>query len=160
MNNLSQLIEKYFQGETTLEEEKQLRAYFQRGNIEPEWRVYQPLFKLLEVEQNREMGEHFENKVYQKIQPSQKKTRRIFLTHRWIGAVAASLALVFSIWWLYPELSPEPASAINWEQYEPEDPKEAYQITKKALMKVSVELNRGAQKAAREVGTLQDFLKE
>lgn len=160
MNNISQLIEKYFRGETTLEEEQQLKVFFQQEDIAPEWKVYQPLFKLLEVEQGRKMGDHFENKVYQKIQASQRKTRIIPLVHRWAGAVAASLLLVLSIWWLYPELSPEPASAINWEQYEPEDPREAYQITKEALMKVSVELNRGAQKAAEEVGALQDFLKE
>jgi hypothetical protein len=160
MNNISQLIEKYFQGETTLEEEKQLKTFFQQEDIAPEWKIYQPLFNFLEVEKSRKPGEHFESKVYQEIQPTQKKTRVLHLAPRWIGAVAASLLLVLSIWWLYPELSPEPASAINWEQYEPEDPKEAFQITKKALMKVSVELNRGAQKAAQEVGALQDFLKE
>ncbi len=160
MNNISQLIEKYFQGETSLEEEKQLKAFFQQEDIAPEWKVYQPLFMLLELEQSQEVGRNFEDKIYQKIQPTQKKTSRLFVVRHWMGAVAASLVLVLSIWWLYPDLSPEPASAINWEQYEPEDPKEAYQITKDALMKVSIELNRGAMKAAQEVDALQDFLKD
>ena len=160
MNNISQLIEKYFQGETSLEEEKQLRAYFQQEDIAPEWKVYLPLFGLLESERSQKVGEEFETNVYKKIKPTQKKTRMLYARHHWITAVAASLILVLSIWWLYPELSPEPASAINWEQYEPEDPQEAYRITKETLIKVSMELNRGAEKAASEVSLLKDLLKK
>jgi hypothetical protein len=79
MNNISQLIEKYFQGETTLKEEKQLKIFFQQEDIAPEWKIYQPLFNFLEVEKSRKPGEHFESKVYQKIQPTQKKTRVLHL---------------------------------------------------------------------------------
>lgn len=160
MNNISQLIDKYFQGETSLEEEKQLRAYFQQEEILPELKLYQPLFGLIESERSQKMEEGFDNRIYHKIKPAQKKTRVLFKTYHWIGAVAASMLLVFSLWWMYPELSPEPASAINWEQYEPEDPEEAYRITKDALIKVSVELNRGAEKAASEVNLLKELLKK
>ena len=160
MSNINQLIEKYFQGETSLEEENLLRAYFHQEDIPQELKIYQPLFGLLDSERTKGVGNHFDNKVFQQIGPSQKKRSPLYPLHRWMGAVAASLILVMSIWWLYPELSPEPASAVNWEKYEPEDPKEAYRITKEALMKVSVELNRGATKAAKEVGGIKDFLKE
>jgi len=160
MNNIEQLIDKYFRGETTLEEEAQLRRYFQRPDIAPELETYRPLFGLLEQERNRQLGPSFDEKVYQKIGPSQKKAPVVKAVYRWAGAAAASLILVLSVWWLYPAVEPDPSSAINWEQYEPEDPKEAFRITRDALMKVSIELNRGARKAAGEVSQIKRIMSE
>ncbi len=161
MSNIEQLIEKYFEGSTTLEEEKQLRQFFQQSDVPNHLSRYLPLFGLLEKERSAGLSRDFDERLYQKIKPTQKKTRLRMLSYRWMVAAAASLILAVSIWWLYPQLeSRSSASAVNWEQYEPDDPKEAYRITKNALMKVSMELNRGARKAASEVRSVKDFLKE
>ncbi len=160
MNNISQLIDKYFRGETTLEEESQIKTFFQQADIPQHLKVYQPLFSLLDEEKEKQLSQKFDQEIYNKIKPTQKKTFRLNTIHRWSSAVAASLVLVLSIWWLYPNVEQEASSAINWEQYEPEDPQEAYRITRDALMKVSMGLNRGAEKAAKEVGFLKSILKE
>lgn len=47
---INDLIEKYFAGETSLEEEKILRGYFNGSNIDPRLLSYAPLFQFFERE--------------------------------------------------------------------------------------------------------------
>ncbi len=161
MNRITQLIDKYFQGETTLEEEKELRQFFLQKDVPMQFQKYRPLFALLEKERASGLNNDFDEQFFQKMQTTPKKPRIRSLSYRWIGAVAASAILALSLWWLYPQVETNATdSAINWEQYEPDDPKEAFRITKSALLRVSIELNIGAEKAAREVRSVKDFLKE
>jgi tRNA G46 methylase TrmB len=43
--DIKALLEKYFEGLTSLEEEQALREYFQGEKIDPELKIYQPLFQ-------------------------------------------------------------------------------------------------------------------
>lgn len=52
LDRMKDLIEKYFAGETSLEEEKILRGYFSSPDIDPSLRKYQPLFQFFEVEKD------------------------------------------------------------------------------------------------------------
>ena len=45
MNNIKILIEKYFEGLTSLDEEQQLRDYFRQENVPQELEMYKPLFQ-------------------------------------------------------------------------------------------------------------------
>ena len=47
---INDLIEKYFAGETSLEEEQILRGYFNGSNIDPRLSSYAPLFQFFEKE--------------------------------------------------------------------------------------------------------------
>lgn len=47
---INDLIEKYFAGETSLEEEQILRGYFNGSNIDPRLLSYAPLFQFFEKE--------------------------------------------------------------------------------------------------------------
>ncbi|MDR0546694.1 MAG: hypothetical protein LBG77_03800 [Dysgonamonadaceae bacterium] len=38
---MSELIQKYFEGVTSLEEEERLRDYFQSEKVADEWKIYQ-----------------------------------------------------------------------------------------------------------------------
>ena len=51
---INDLIEKYFAGETSLEEEKILRGYFNGSNIDPRLLSYAPLFQFFEKEKTVE----------------------------------------------------------------------------------------------------------
>lgn len=44
MNTLDNLLDRYFEGETSAEEERRLRNLFVSGEIPAEWEVYRPLF--------------------------------------------------------------------------------------------------------------------
>lgn len=51
--NITDLLNKYFEGETSCREERELRRFFAKGDLPEELEVYRPLFAFLEQEANR-----------------------------------------------------------------------------------------------------------
>lgn len=51
--NIEELLNKYFEGETTCEEERELRRFFTRGIIPEHLQMYRPMFAFLN-EENRQ----------------------------------------------------------------------------------------------------------
>lgn len=149
------LLDKYFDGETSLQEEQQLQAYFRQPEVHPSLRSYQPMFQFFHTEQERQLNMDFETRLLEKLQQMEKPRVRVVQMRVWIARAAAVLILAAGIWWVYPKFQTqhqEPvAQTIDWSKYEPDTPEEAYQILKTSLHKVSTELNTGAEKAANEV---------
>lgn len=48
--NIEELLNKYFEGETTCEEERQLRQYFAEGMVPEHLEVYRPMFAFFDKE--------------------------------------------------------------------------------------------------------------
>lgn len=150
---IHELLEKYFEGTTSLEEEAQLKVFFQQAEVPEDLRVYQPLFEYFTDQKDVQLGQDFDDKVLVQIQ-QRGKIRKLYSR---LAAVAASLILLTSIWWVYTPTEPVAVSeqAIDWSKYEPKTVEEAYEITKAALTKVSVELNEGTNTAVKEVYKIQ-----
>jgi len=79
------LLEAYFEGETTLKEESQLREYFSGSNVAPHLEAYKSLFIGLKNTQ----AEVSEREV---ILPEVTKT-----SNRWWLSVAASVVIVLGV---------------------------------------------------------------
>lgn len=142
------LVDRYFAGETTLEEEQQLRDYFQDGKqLEPTLKGIQPLFQWAKAERAR-------------VAPTTVKRptlyRKLPLYAR-IASVAALFLLAVMVTWRFSEfVNPEPQTAqINWEQYEVESPEEAAVILTAALQKAGITLQAGAEQALRELESVE-----
>ncbi len=158
---VNELLNRYFDGETSLQEEAALRAYFNQPEVPASLRTWQPLFQYLESERSEQLDESFEVKLLEKIaatEHSGPRIRRLGYTLFLRAAAVALLAL--STWWVYDtlqtEVAAEPvAETIDWSKYEPETPEEAYQILKTSLTKAANELNEGAQSAAQEMGKIR-----
>jgi hypothetical protein len=58
-NTIDTLLDRYWEGECTLEEERQLKAYFS-GPVAPDHRKYAPLFQAIALEQNIQMRNDLE----------------------------------------------------------------------------------------------------
>ena len=56
MKDIETLINKYFEGETTCEEERRLRRFFAEGLVPEHLEVYRPMFAFFEAEQ-KELAE-------------------------------------------------------------------------------------------------------
>ena len=125
---VEQLLEKYFQGATTIAEEKQLKAYFSSNDVAPHLAKYQTLFSYFEIQK----GTQFEQKL--PLQPRKQSTVK------WIG-IAASFVVLFGLatFYFYPS---EP-------KYEDlgtyDNPEEAFAATQKALLMVSEQVNIGME---------------
>ena len=50
MEKINELLDKYFKGNTSIEEENILKAYFASEKVKPEHMTYKPLFKVFELE--------------------------------------------------------------------------------------------------------------
>ena len=125
---VEQLLEKYFQGETTIAEEKQLKAYFSSNDVAPHLVKYQSLFGYFETQK----GTQFEQKL--PLQPRKQNTVK------WIG-IAASFVVLFGLatFYFYPS-EPKHEDLGTYD-----NPEEAFAATHKALLMVSEQVNVGME---------------
>lgn len=86
--NIENLLEKYFEATTTVQEEQELQAYFSQDNVAPHLQEYQPMFQ------------HFTNlKSEQFTRNVPLKPRKNYL--KWISVAAVFLlttGLFFNEW--------------------------------------------------------------
>ena len=64
---VEQLLEKYFQGETTIAEEKQLKAYFSSNDVASHLAKYQSLFGYFETQKGTQLSKNFHYNLENKI---------------------------------------------------------------------------------------------
>ncbi len=123
---VEQLLKQYFEGTTTIAEEKQLKTYFSSNDVAPHLVKYQALFGYFEMQK----GTQFEQKLT--LQPRKQ------FSVKWIG-IAASFVVLFglSTFYFYPTKSE------NVELGTFKSPEEAYVETQKALFMVAEQVNLG-----------------
>lgn len=116
------LLSKYWNGDTSIEEEKQIKEFFKENrSISPEG-MY---FKGLEQKQNLTSSH------------SWKKPKNFT---RWSVAASVSIGLLVALL-VFKDASKKEAFVVD-------DPKEALEITRNALMMVSSGLNEGTSYSA------------
>jgi hypothetical protein len=122
MKEIKDLIEKYYEGGTSLEEEKKLSDFFRKGDIPEELQLYKTQFNFYESEKRYEpLSSDFDDKILDKI--TQKKIiikepqkPRFILK---IVSIAASLIILISAYFIfYPENIKDDYSLTTQEQYE------------------------------------------
>lgn len=98
--HIEQLLERYWQCETSLEEEAELRTFFTGEHIPEHLLRYRDLFIYQQLQQEEHLGEDFDKRILAQIEDTPVvKVRRISLTRRFMPVfkAAAALALVLSI---------------------------------------------------------------
>lgn len=102
--NIDELINQYFEGETSAEEERQIRAFFASGHVPERLAVYTSLFAYFDEEiaekQKRELA----------VIPQHEDNRRIPFSRRtvfWlVSGVAACLLFLLGIGRLFNPMDP------------------------------------------------------
>ena len=83
---INQLLERYWNCETSLEEEGILHAFFSQKDVPAELRQYQPLFAYQQLEaKEKHLGADFDNRllaIIEEDEPIKVKARTITLTQR------------------------------------------------------------------------------
>ena len=126
LHNIKQLLEKYFEGQTSIQEEKELKNYFASENISPELMQYQDLFAYFSEEQQTETQKEFVLK---------QKTQQ-----KWLW-MAASAIIVLTIGFTFLK---QPIASDDLGTFD--NPEIAFEETQKALQLLAENLNRGKQK--------------
>ena len=127
LNSIEKLLEKYDNGETSLKEEQQLKAYFAQDEVAPHLESYKTMFQYF----NKTKQE-----LYTKDVPLQPRKNYIY---QWIS-VAAVAVLMLGIF--IPNILGSDSSKTLAE-YTPEEQK-VYHDTKNALSMLSSSFNDAA----------------
>lgn len=152
------LLEKYFEGKTSLEEEAKLLSYFNSGEVEEDLKVYQPLFEHFAEAQQQALPSDFDEKLFKKLEGHEAKVVRMGNWPRQLLRIAAVGALVVAAMvylWKPTVAHSQQQAAIDWSKYEITDEQQAYDETVKALRLVSNKLHKGTKKAAHEVDKME-----
>ena len=93
---IEQLLERYWQGVTTLQEEAILRAFFCQPDIPEHLQKYQPLFAL---EKEEVLGDDFDARILEMIGEEEPKAKIVNLTSRLMPLfkAAAIVAIILTL---------------------------------------------------------------
>ena len=136
---LNRLLEKYYKGESTEAEERDLKVFFNGNTIPEGYEAERAIFGYyLAVSDVPEPSSDFEARILAGIVESQnksgsRKNRRFVLT---VLSTAAGILILTGSYFFFVHRS-EPRDTFS-------DPKLAYAETMKILMDVSSQLNQGA----------------
>ena len=144
---IEQLLEKYWSCETSLEEEKELRDYFNGNNAAEVHGDAASLFRYFESERNRTSTEDIERNVTKEIRKRQRgKIISMVNVYRMARIAAGLLVVVVATYFVRQEVRksypPEIADTIS-------DPKLALEETKKALMMISKGFGKAKEGASK-----------
>jgi hypothetical protein len=97
-NSMNQIIEKYWNGESTLEQEQTLISYFNSNNIAVEHEKYAPMFQLIHQHKSNVISDKFDKKLQSAIH---ERTKVVSFTKPYYFRIAAAIALLISTALLY-----------------------------------------------------------
>lgn len=132
-SRIEELMAKYWEGKTTLEEEAEIKLFYK------------------ENPSLTKSGDYFMNVRKRTSVKSQVKfdhPGKRFSSVRWSAAAAIVIGVMTAVLVL--------RDANDHSVYTVEDPKEAYEITRKALLMVSSGLNEGTDYSARELKRINE----
>ncbi len=96
---IEQLLKRYWQCETSLEEEAQLRAFFSGSDVPAHLLRYKELFVYEQLQQEVHLGEDFDARVLAEIEVPVVKAKRLTLAARFIPLfkAVAVVAVILSL---------------------------------------------------------------
>ncbi len=115
---IEKLLEKYYEAETSLQEEKILKEYFSGSEIP------------IHLQEHKDMFNYFDNSLLETSNRSIKLTKKT-IALRWLS-IAAMLVFFISVYSLYQQ-----------NEAEKQEAQLAYMETQKALDLISSSLNKG-----------------
>ncbi len=94
---IEQLIDRYFEGETTLEEEHILREFFAQGQVPQHLTPWQPLFRSEASLAAAHLDEHFDSRLLERTGETHVAARRITFRRRLQPLFKAAAFVAFAI---------------------------------------------------------------
>ena len=133
LNKIEDILEKYFQGETSIAEENQLKEYFSSPNVAQHLEQYKPMFGYFS--QAKEQKSTYEI-------PLQSKKRNV----AWLSIAASAVVLLgIGTYFFMSEQKEATAVASQTELGTYDNPEEALKATQKALALLSNNVNVGIE---------------
>lgn len=155
-NKIEALLNKYWNCETSLEEEQQLRDYFKGGNIPEQLRETAALFRYFELQKKKSLSDvSFDAQVLAKTKRANKSIV-VKLVYNTLRIAAGVAVLVVAVWFIRNEVRKDTPQAVV-DTYD--DPKLALEETKKALLMISRSFGR-AEKETKKINIFNEAQEE
>lgn len=144
-NTIKKLLDKYWEGETSVQEETQLKRYFNGANVADELKQFQSLFTYFEQSGQQTSKQNFDH--------LDTTAARSLIPQRLMVAASILLLVVAGFTYNFTE-TPVEDPALMADTYK--DPKVAYEEAKAALMLISTKLNKGINKTTETVRKVRE----
>ena len=141
---LDELLQKYWNCETSLEEEQNLREYFRSKEIPEQLKDTASLFNYFEAQKQKAVDTHFEGSVITQLRQPEKRGKMVQLLNNSMRIAAGVAVLLVAVYFVREEIRKNDTVAME-DTYD--DPKQALEETKKALMMISKGFGRAEQQA-------------
>lgn len=139
-DKIALLVARYFEGETAVADEVELKKYFTSSEIAPDLVQYKPLFQYLASNSSHEFTKG--------IPLLESKSNPI----KWLSIAASVIVLLGVGWYTFSTYSTSKSSADLGSF---DDPQVAFEETQKALELLSTQVNTGIE-SVRYVQTYED----
>ncbi len=157
LHDVERLLEKYWQTETTLEEEEQLRAFFANGPVPPQLNAAADLFAFFQSEKSKTLAQNFDGAVTKQLKARQGGKLVSMIGYGNMARIAAGIAVVVAATFLIRQ-----EIRKNYPQEVQDtftDPQLAFEETKRALQMISNSFGK-AKKEASKVQMLNEAEKK
>jgi hypothetical protein len=157
--DIQTLLDKYFEGESTLVEEAQLKAYFQGDQIDENLKIYSEFFQFLDEEKNQQtLRPDFEKELLAEFAKEDKPLRsaKIRQLPSMLLRIAAVVVLMVGLYFLVPQQDDQlTANEFDWSSVEMENEQEAFEQTKAALELLASKLNGSSKTATQHLQNVE-----
>lgn len=143
-NEIEILLDKYFDGISTTDEEKILKRYFSSDEVAPHLAEYRAMFGYFESEKQRRLNDDFDSEIMRQIADAPVvpfyRTSRFWY---YFTGVAASLLFILAL--LFESQQTGNNQNLAGTDYTSEETRQAYEQTRIALAYVSEKYARGTE---------------
>jgi hypothetical protein len=141
---IDDLLNKYWNCETSLEEEEQLQAYFRNSSTPDQYKETATLFRYFHEQKMTSLTDaSFDGSVLKKIQAPGKGAIRTLIFNS-MRIAAGIVVLILAVWLVRLEVRKSSPQQMT-DTYD--DPKIAFEETKKALMMISKSFGTAEEQA-------------
>ncbi len=144
-NKIKILLDKYWDGKTSIEEENTLKKYFNSNKVADDLKPYKSLFNFYEDAQNELPSSKLEESILESI--GETKTRKLSPWKPFLRTAAAILLLAFGGLTIYNSTQNTDFKQAVVYDNQPEDARKALAEVKAALALVSNKMDKGTNKA-------------
>lgn len=151
--DIDHLLDKYWEGESSLEDEKILKQYFLSSDVAAEHEAFKELFVFFDSES--QIKYPTDSQTVENKSESTVKVRTLSI-RKYMYAVAAVLVLAIGSIFVVKNLNKDIQPKETYSQVqEIEDPEEALRVTKQALALLSKKLNSSTKTVKENMGSLE-----
>lgn len=147
LHEVEKLLEKYWQCETSLEEEQKLRDFFASGTIPSSHQGAGELFQFLQAEKEKTLSKSFESAVTKQLRRRQGGKVIQMIGYGNLARIAAGIVVVVAATFLIRQEIRKSYPKELQDTYS--DPKMAFEETKRALEMISNSFGKAKKEASK-----------